>query len=167
MTTAGMSQLTYPEVGATLGQVLPAGYQHVRRSADIGRGEADFRALSHALMTWRVHERSGFAVRGSRRAALGQVVWLGLVAGPLRVGFRCEVVTVIDEPRRKGFAYGTLPGHPESGEEAFVIVWRDDDVVEMRIVAFSKPAQWWSRIAGPAGRVGQRWMTDRYLKALA
>ena len=32
----------------------------------------------------------------------------------------CRVVYVIDEPDIRGFAYGTLPGHPESGEERFV-----------------------------------------------
>jgi uncharacterized protein (UPF0548 family) len=35
--------------------------------------------------------------------------------GPIRVP--CRVVYVLDEPERRGFAYGTLPGHPESGEE--------------------------------------------------
>jgi uncharacterized protein (UPF0548 family) len=29
----------------------------------------------------------------------------------------CRVVYVVDEPRRAGFAYGTLPGHPEIGGE--------------------------------------------------
>jgi uncharacterized protein (UPF0548 family) len=38
----------------------------------------------------------------------------------------CRVIYTITEPRRKGFAYGTLPGHPESGEEAFTISQCDD-----------------------------------------
>ncbi|SIP67631.1 hypothetical protein BN9982_740001 [Mycobacterium tuberculosis] len=29
----------------------------------------------------------------------------------------CRVVYVIDEPDVRGFGYGTLPGHPVSGEE--------------------------------------------------
>jgi uncharacterized protein (UPF0548 family) len=34
------------------------------------------------------------------------------------IGFKApvRVVYVVDEPTRRGFAYGTLPGHPESGE---------------------------------------------------
>ena len=165
MTTS--SALTYPEVGATLGDVLPSGYDHVRRSAFIGSGRAEFERATAALMAWQVQRRSGLRVRESEHVALGEVVWMGAGAGPLRVGFRCEVVGVIDEERRKGFAYGTLPGHPESGEEAFVLAWRDDDAVELHVIAFSRPAQWWSRIAGPAGSLVQRWMTGRYLKALA
>lgn len=160
-------KVSYPEVGATLGDVLPAGYDHVRRSAVIGRGGADFERAAAALMSWQVQRRSGLQVRQSERVALGEVVWMGAGLGPLRVGFRCEVVGVIDEERRKGFAYGTLPGHPESGEEAFVLVLRDDDAVELHVIAFSRPAQWWSRIAGPAGSLVQRWMTGRYLKALS
>jgi uncharacterized protein (UPF0548 family) len=158
--------LTYAEVGRTLSGPLPAGYQHVRRSAVVGRGAADFDAAAELLMTWQVQRRSGLAVLESPRVALGEVVWMGVAVGPLKVGFRCRVVGVVDEPRRKGFAYGTLPGHPESGEEAFVLAWREDDLVELEVIAFSRPAQWWSRIAGPAGRVVQRWITGRYLKAL-
>jgi uncharacterized protein (UPF0548 family) len=158
--------VTYAEVGRTLLGPLPADYQHVQRSAVVGRGGADFAAAAEALMTWQVQRRSGLAVRESSRVSLGEVVWMGAVVGPMKLGFRCRVVAVVDEPRRKGFAYGTLPGHPESGEEAFILRWRDDDVVELDVVAFSRPAQWWSRIAGPAGKLVQRWMTGRYLRAL-
>lgn len=41
---------------------------------------------------------------------------------------------------RFGFAYGTLPGHVESGEERFQIEWhRSDDSVWYDILAFSRP----------------------------
>ena len=33
----------------------------------------------------------------------------------------CRIVSVIDGQTRWGFAYGTLPGHPEQGEEAFIV----------------------------------------------
>jgi uncharacterized protein (UPF0548 family) len=159
-------EVTYDELGATSGVVLPTGYVHVRRAAPVGRGERDFRAAANALMTWQVQRRAGLAVRESDRVQLGGTVWLGAVHGPVKVGFRCRVVSITDEPRRQGFAYGTLPGHPESGEESFLLVWREDDFVELQIVAFSRPAQWWSRAAGPIGRAAQRWMTSRYLGAL-
>lgn len=45
----------------------------------------------------------------------------GVGAGPLRLRAPCRVVYTVTESRRRGFAYGTLPGHPECGEEAFVI----------------------------------------------
>lgn len=61
----------------------------------------------------------------------------------------CEVVWTIDEPRRRGFAYGTLPGHPERGEEAFVADWDEDDAVWLTITAFSTGARWFARLAAP------------------
>ncbi|MCW2761725.1 MAG: hypothetical protein JWR85_1926 [Marmoricola sp.] len=79
---------------------------------------------------------------------------------PVRVVYR------VDEERRKGFAYGTLPGHPESGEEAFVVELREDEQVTLTISAFSRPASRLARLGGPLTRIIQRWVTDRYLRAL-
>ena len=79
----------------------------------------------------------------------------------------CRVVYITDEPDRQGFAYGTLPGHPESGEEAFVIQRADDDTVSFRITAFSTPASDLATLAGPLGRLAQRRMTSRYFRSLA
>jgi uncharacterized protein (UPF0548 family) len=158
---------TYFQVGATSDDELPAGYGHVRRSRVIGEGEVAFIKASRELMHWEVQHRAGLTVRAVEPVTVDEIVWLGLAVGSLRLGFRCRVVYVVDEPRRKGFAYGTLRGHPEAGEEAFILVWRDDDVVELQVIAFSKPAAWWARIGGPATTFVQTWVTDRYLKALS
>jgi uncharacterized protein (UPF0548 family) len=74
---------------------------------------------------------------------------------------------VVDEPNRQGFAHGTLPGHPESGEEAFVVERADDDTVSLSVIAFSTPASDLAKLAGPLGRLAQRRMTVRYLRSLA
>jgi uncharacterized protein (UPF0548 family) len=50
----------------------------------------------------------------------------------------CRIVYCSDEPNRFGFAYGTLLGHPERGEEAFHVVRGPDDSVTAHIVAFSR-----------------------------
>lgn len=80
---------------------------------------------------------------------------------------------VVDRPaagrqvrRRQGFAYGTLRGHPEAGEEAFLVELDTEDVVWLRIVAFSRPATWYARLGGSAARVAQAVITRRYLHAL-
>jgi uncharacterized protein (UPF0548 family) len=96
----------------------------------------------------------------------GTVVLLGIGAGPLRMRAPCRVVYTVTEPRRKGFACGTLPGHPESGEEAFTISQRDDGVVVFSITAFSRPATIAARAAGPLGLLIQRHFTQAYLRAL-
>ncbi|MBC7724096.1 MAG: DUF1990 domain-containing protein [Burkholderiaceae bacterium] len=78
-----------------------------------------------------------------------------------------RVVYVIDEPNRKGFAYGTLAGHPENGEEAFIVERTDDGSVWLTITAFSRPSTWyWWLLALPL-RVAQRSYTTRYLRSLA
>ena len=75
-------------------------------------------------------------------------------------------MSVVDEPRRQGFAYGSLPGHPERGEESFLLSLLDDQSVELALVAFSRPALWWSRAGAPVSRWMQRRITARYLAAL-
>jgi hypothetical protein len=93
-------------------------------------------------------------------------VILGLGIGPLRLRAPCRVVYAVREPQRLGFAYGTLAGHPESGEEAFMIQHHDDDTVSFKITAFSRPATRLAKVAGPVGGVVQRQITARYLRAL-
>jgi uncharacterized protein (UPF0548 family) len=77
-----------------------------------------------------------------------------------------RVVYVVDEPLRKGFAYGTLPGHPEQGEEAFIVEWRDDDSVWLTIRAFSRPSSWAFWAGYPLVRLMQEIYTSRYERAL-
>ena len=81
--------------------------------------------------------------------------------------FPVRVIYVVDEPRRRGFAYGTLPGHPEDGEESWMLEHRDDGSVWLTIRAFSRPATrfWWALY--PFLRIAQAMYTERYLRALA
>ena len=162
----GVEPLTYSEVGATAG-TLPAGYHHVRRSKVIGHGRGVFTDAANALMTWQMHSRAGLQVVPSApRAARDVVVFMRLGIAGRGVVIPCRVVYEIAEERRVGFAYGTLPGHPERGEESFVIELLDVDSVRVQIVAFSLPARWFTRMAGPISQRAQALMTDRYIRAL-
>lgn len=78
-----------------------------------------------------------------------------------------RVVYVIDEPNRRGFAYGTLAGHPESGEEAFVVDRTEDGSVWLTITAFSRPSAWFWWVGYLALRIAQARYTRRYLRVLA
>ena len=158
--------LTYDAAGRTAG-VLPPGYRHVNRRAVIGSGDAVFSSATATLLTWQAHLRAGLRVSASSPAAEpGGVVLLGLGAGPICVRAPCRVIYVTDEPARRGFAYGTLPGHPESGEEAFMIQQDDDGTVTFTITAFSRPATALARFIGPAGRALQDHITARYFRAM-
>jgi uncharacterized protein (UPF0548 family) len=161
------AELTYHEVGATAGD-LPAGYHQLSRSATIGHGRQAFAAASEAVRHWQVQRRAGLRVSASSPSvAANATLILGLGIGPLRLRAPCRVVYVVEEPRRSGFAYGTLAGHPESGEEAFIIEHHRTDAVSFTITAFSRPATRLARIAGPLGTIAQRQVTSRYLRALA
>ena len=108
--------LTYPEVGATAA-TLPAGYHHVRAERVLGNGDALFGRAVAALRDWAPQRGSGIAVRADGPLGVGTNVAL---AAPLPVGFAiatCRVVQVDDDEDRYAFAYGTLPEHPERGEE--------------------------------------------------
>jgi uncharacterized protein (UPF0548 family) len=150
---------TYDEVGATQDE-LPGGYRHVRVSRTV---DVPFVAAAELLMTWQVPQRVGIKVAASSpRAEAGAVTemrWLGL-------RIPCRVVYVVAEPDRVGFAYGTLPGHPEHGEEAFVIERGAGDSVTFRITAFSRPVSVLARAGAPVARRVQDLMTERYLRSL-
>jgi uncharacterized protein (UPF0548 family) len=155
--------LTYHEVGATAGP-LPDGYHHVQKSAVIGHGRPRFEEAAAKVMRWGMLRGAGVRVdANSEVAAVGSEVLVGL--GPLHAP--CRVVYVIDDPDRRGFAYGTLPGHPESGEELFAVRYDPStDEVNAEVVAFSRHATWWSRLGSPVTSLAQRVITTRYLTAL-
>ncbi|PZE79440.1 DUF1990 domain-containing protein [Curtobacterium sp. MCBD17_032] len=77
-----------------------------------------------------------------------------------------RVVAIIDERDRKGFAYGTLEGHPLSGEESFVIERTPDGSVWLQVRQFSQPASRKWRFVAPLVRRQQRVMAEKYLAAL-
>ncbi len=155
--------VTYTEVGATAGS-LPAGYHHVQESAVIGRGRRRFEDAAAAGMRWGMLRGAGLRVEAtSEVAAVGSEVIVHL--GPVRAP--CRVVYVVDEPDRRGFAYGTLPGHAESGEELFAVRYEPStDEVFAEVTAFSRHATWWSRLGSPVTSLLQRIVTARYLRAL-
>lgn len=160
------SPLTYVEVGATRGQ-LPDGYHHLAETYVIGHGRAAYDAAAEAVMTWGVQRGAGLRVAASSdRVELGAVAIVRIGPGPLAMRAPVRVVDVVAEPNACGFVYGTLAGHPERGEELFVVELSPDDTVRLRITAFSKPGSLLSRAAGPAGRLVQRWVTRRYGRAL-
>ncbi|WTY54231.1 DUF1990 domain-containing protein [Micromonospora sp. NBC_01412] len=67
----------------------------------------------------------------------------------IRIGAPCRVVYTINERGESGFAYGTLSGHPESGEEAFIVTRDRHDRVWFSIKAFSRPASLYVHLAEP------------------
>jgi uncharacterized protein (UPF0548 family) len=157
---------TYPEVEMTRQAALPAGYRTLRRRVALP-GSVTFEAARGAALGWQIQRRAGVRVTASSPiVVVGAVVDLRIGVGLLSVVAPCRVVFVVDEADRCGFAYGTLPGHPESGEESFMIERRPDGSLTLEITAFSRPATTLSKTSGPLGRRIQDLFTSRYLRAL-
>lgn len=156
--------LTYQPVGLTREGPLPDGFHHLRESFRLGRGDAAFAHAATLVMTWQMHARSGLAVTAEPGPiAEGSVVRCRL--GPLPIP--CRVLWVRDEPDAQGFGYGTLPGHPVAGEEAFVVTRDGEGAVRLEVTAYSRPGLLATRLVGPLGRWGQRVAVRRYAAALA
>lgn len=155
---------TYPEVGATAG-TLPAGYQHLIRRTRIGSGAAAFDRAAAALHAWKMQAGSGLRVATDGPADIGRTVVLAL-GRPIGLAIPCRVIWTVDEPRRRGFAYGTLPGHPECGEESFILTLDDDDAIWLTVTAFTRPGDIVVRMFSPVARAIQSHFLNRYARAL-
>lgn len=154
---------TYDEVGATARTDMPAGYGHLERWRNLL--DTEFDSAAARLMTWRIHEAAGLRVSASSRHVEPDAV-VEMLIGPrwMRVRAVCRVVYVINEPDRVGFAYGTLPGHAERGEESFILD-RREGTPRFTVRAFSNPASRLARAAGPIAGVAQLVMAEHYLRA--
>jgi len=159
--------LTYPDVGGSLAEVMPPGYRHLDRTILVGVGRGVHERAAEALLTWQLHRRAGARVAAdSPRAEPGAVVVLSVGLGPVRIAAPCRVVRVVQEPDADGFAYGTLPGHPERGEESFVVRSHPDGRVTFTVRAFSRHATRLARAVPPATGLAQQLATRHYLRVL-
>jgi len=161
---ARSSAVTYQDVGATAA-TMPSGYRHDRHTIDLRDGPDTFDRASEGLRQWRAHRSVGATVTPDDPPVTGATVIVTLRLGPVAVLAPCRIIDVIEEADRYGFVYGTLPGHPEEGEESF-LVQRGPDGVSFRIAAFSRPAEMVAKLGGPVTRAVQRHTTKRYLEGL-
>lgn len=151
---------SYPAVAATATSP-PAGYVTDRTRIILGSGESIFLAAKAALQRWE-HFRLGWVELWSPDTPIqsGEVVAIMAWTAGLWTLNCCRIVYVVDEsgPISKfGFAYGTLPGHVESGEELFQIEWdQNTNSVWYDILAFSRPNHFLTRLGYPLVRDTQK-----------
>lgn len=156
---------TYAPVGVVEDSEIPRGFARLHRSRVLQR--RDFAGAAGELLSWQMHSRAGLKVQtADTPLRAGTVVLMRWGIGGTVWKIPCRVVRVIDEPHRQGFSYGTLPGHPEAGEERFLLVEHDDGRIVFTITAVSRPAALPARLARPLSRLAQLRMTQRYLKAM-
>ena len=151
---------SYPEVGASRGRA-PAGYNIDHNRAPLGSGEGAFVKAVAAINSWQM-----FNLEWCRIYPRGAPVEAGTTVAVLarHFGFwslnACRIIYLLEErgPRhRYGFAYGTLAGHAEVGEERFSVEWdKVDGSVWYDLYAFSYPGHLMARVGYPLSRALQR-----------
>jgi uncharacterized protein (UPF0548 family) len=158
---------TYGDIGATSAGRQPEGFHHDHFEMVLGTGPRTFQRAVTGLKTWEAHRLPGLRVfPDAQEIRTGATVVLILGTSVIALAAPCRIVSVVDGQTRWGFAYGTLPGHPEQGEEAFSVSLSPDQTVLFEIEAFSRPGDLLVRLSGPIGRGMQRGGMGGYLRAL-
>jgi uncharacterized protein (UPF0548 family) len=147
---------------------VPSGFRRVSRRAVVGSGTTVFAVAADVILSWGLHRGAGLEVcPATPRAEVGADVVVAIsIAKLIDVLAPCRVDEVIEEPRRRGFSYVTLPGHPECGRETFLAEQDGDGVVSVSIAAVSRSGSILTTLAGPVGRLVQRRATARYAEAV-
>lgn len=167
-----MTELSYGAIGATapaceVWTLAPAGFRRFESTTVIGQGGDVWAFAADELLRWGIKRRSGFHVNPSTVVTEGADYTITARLALFDVHEPVRVITVVDEPHRCGFAYGTVHGHPVSGEEAFIVHRNNSGTVFLTMRSLTRPAPdglW--RAAFPALLVAQRVVRHRYLRAL-
>ncbi|MFN4002765.1 DUF1990 family protein [Microcella sp.] len=169
MDAAPRPELSYAPHGGSLNlepERVPAGFRVFRHEAVIGSGAERWASAAAEVLEWGLQRGAGIRV-STPRVVVGDDVTLTIpLLGIVPVRAYARVLAVVDEPTRRGFVYGTLPGHPERGEEAFLVTIDDAEIVRVVVQGFSRPAPGIWILGAPALRLVQAIYTRRYLRAL-
>ncbi|MFD5796174.1 DUF1990 domain-containing protein [Streptomyces diastatochromogenes] len=143
---------TYEPVGATRDDLTfcPPGFHPLFERTRLGEGPEVFRQAAEAVLTWEMHRAMGVGIDATADRAAPDVDVTVTLAGLIKAP--CRIVWTVEEPRRAGWAYGTLEGHPECGEEAFVVDRTGDGTIWLTVAAFSRARKWYARAGGAATR---------------
>lgn len=149
--------LSYPYRGCTRSATPPPGYVCDHNRTPLGVGPEAFAAAIAALRRW-AQFPPGWVVVDPMDAPIREATVVSVAARAYGLWWAnaCRIVEVIDEPNRFGFAYGTLPGHVEMGEERFTVELTADGVVYFDILAHSRPRFWLTKLAYPLARRAQK-----------
>jgi uncharacterized protein (UPF0548 family) len=147
----------------------PSGYRRYAATTRIGHGQRRWDEASSAVLDWQIKTRSGFEVESftaETRARENADYRLTVRFGPITVHESVRVVAVVNQPTRCGFSYGTLDGHPVSGEEAFIVHQAPDGEVWLTLRSLTRASRGRWRWAFPALLVAQKYYRRRYRQAL-
>ena len=158
----------FPCVGVTREPVaaLP-GFDHDYRSIELGEGAAVFARAQELVRAWRVFPE-GWCIPRPGHVAFRQGATMVVLIRIFGIWWWCpsRVVYTLHEERRFGFAYAPLPGHPELGEEQFLLEWLPANRVRYSIRAYSRPDHLLTRLGYYVVRAYQRKFVRESLRQL-
>ncbi len=151
---------SYAEVGASKDKI-PSGYPINHYRIQIGNGADAFVRAKNAIQNWTMYQLEWTRLfPAAAPIAVGAVVCVVVNHRLCWSLNSCRIIYLTEESgeiERYGFAFGTLPGHSEKGEERFAVEWnRADDTVWYELLAFARPHHILARIAFPFFGLFQR-----------
>lgn len=156
---------SYDHVGSTLEPGTVPGVPEHRSAVEV---EGSVAAAAAVLRRWGAHD--GIRARLQPPGAPIEAATTVLVVapfGPFEMAVPNRIVAVVDEPERYGFAYGTLQGHAEVGEELFLAEATGPGRVRLSVRIHAQPGSRLARLGRPVVLLLQRAATRRYLDAWA
>lgn len=139
----------------------------VRPAAGPMYSGVSFDAEGHPLAPSKLEADQRFDSDGTPYVGAGTTVRVDGRVGGMRADGELRVIFSIEEPRRVGFALGTVGGSVVSGEESFVLQWYDNDEVWFTVRAFDAPAALLYRLFPALIRRRRRELFTRYLRAIS
>jgi len=159
------SPLGYGHAGSTVRGEPPHTAPEREHSIEV---DGELAQATAALRAWAPHRGiKGRIVPAGAPIEEGTTLLVVAPFGPFELLAPDRIVAVVDEPDRFGFAYGTLAGHPEVGEELFLAEVLGPHRLRLTVRIHAGPATLLARIGSPLVTLFQRAAARRYLHAWA
>jgi uncharacterized protein (UPF0548 family) len=145
--------------GLSLGDVRPA-------SGPMYSG-VSFDSEGKAIAPSRSESDLRYDADGTPYVGAGTTIRLDGRVNGMRADAELRVIFAVEEPRRVGFALGTVGESVVSGEESFMLEWYENDEVWFTVRAFDAPSALLYRLLPGLIRRRRRELFTRYLRAIS
>jgi uncharacterized protein (UPF0548 family) len=126
-----------------------------------------FDAEGNPVSPSRLDAEQRFDADGTPWVGAGTTIRVKGRVGGMRADGELRVIFAVEEPRRVGFALGTVGDSVVSGEESFMLEWYENDEVWFTVRAFDAPVGFLYRTIRPLMRRRRRALFQRYLRAIS
>ncbi len=156
----------YQELNGTKSESVE-GYDNDHNKILLGQGELVWNKAKAAISSWQQFPQPWTKIyNNTTPLEEGNIVTVLFKLFGIWWLNPAKIVYAFDEENRFGFAYGTLHGHVEKGEECFWIDRDESGDIFYHIKAFSKPMFWGAKLIYPIARRYQRKFVTESMKQM-